>query len=237
MGRKLCSCCVATLLICGYLPVGTILLVPLETRFPPWKAEGAEPAGIIVLGGGVDPVLSAAHGSPVLDAAGARIVIAASLARQYPRARLVYAGGNADLLQQEPKEADVAVAAFASLGIARDRLQIERKSRNTEENVGFSKALADPKPGELWLLVTSAFHMPRAIGIFRKFGFAVQPYPVDWKTRGWSDVLTIQSDFLRGLSLTNIAVHEWIGLLAYRLTGKIYELFPAPDPANAGGRQ
>jgi uncharacterized SAM-binding protein YcdF (DUF218 family) len=237
IGRKLGSWCVATLLICGYLPIGALLLVPLETRFLPWKAEEGEPAGIIVLGGGVDPVLSAAHGNPVLDAAGARIVIAAALARQYPRARVVYAGGNGDLLQQEAKEADVAVAVFESLGVMRNRLQIERKSRNTEENVRFSKALADPKPGERWLLVTSAFHMPRSMGIFRKFGFAVQPYPVDWRTRGWSDVLTIQSDFLKGLSLTNIAVHEWIGLVAYRLTGKIDELFPSPSPTNAGGKE
>jgi uncharacterized SAM-binding protein YcdF (DUF218 family) len=227
IGRKLGSWCVAALLICGYLPIGALLLVPLETRFLPWKAEEGEPAGIIVLGGGVDPVLSAAHGSPVLDAAGARIVIAAALARQYPRARVVYAGGNGDLLQQEAKEADVAIQIFESLGIMDDRLQIERKSRNTEENVKFSKALADPKPGERWLLVTSAFHTPRSMGIFRKFGFVVQPYPVDWKTRGWPDVLTIQSDFLKGLSLTNIAVHEWIGLVAYRLTGKTDELFPS----------
>jgi uncharacterized SAM-binding protein YcdF (DUF218 family) len=186
IGRKLVACCVVALLVCGYLPIGTLLLVPLETRFSPWKAEDGEPAGIIVLGGGVDPVLSAAHG---IDSAAARIVVAAALARQYPRARVVYAGGNADLLQQEAKEADVAAAIFESLGIARERLQIERQSRNTEENVRFSKALADPKPGERWLLVTSAFHMPRSIGIFRKVGFLVQPYPVDWKTLGWPDLL------------------------------------------------
>ena len=230
MGQKLGSWCVATLLICGYLPIGTLLLVPLETRFSPWKAEDGQPAGIIVLGGGVDPVLSAAHGAPVLDSAGARIVIAAALARRYPRARVVYAGGSGDLLHQDAKEADVALAIFEGSGVGRDRVQIEDQSRNTEENVRFSMALADPKAGERWLLVTSAFHMPRSMGIFRKFGFAVQPYPVDWRTRGWSDVLTIQSDFLKGLSLTNIAVHEWIGLVAYRLTGKIDELFPSPSP-------
>jgi uncharacterized SAM-binding protein YcdF (DUF218 family) len=227
-GRKLLAGCVAALLLCGYVPIGRLLLVPLETRFPPWNAGGGEPAGIIVLGGGIDPVLSAAHGTPVIDSAGARILAAAALARRYPRARLVYAGGNPDLLQQHASEADAAAAVFETLGIARDRVQIERQSRNTEENVRFSKSLADPKPGELWLLVTSAFHMPRSMGIFRKAGFVVQPYPVDWKTIGWSDVLTFE-DYLRGLELTNIAVHEWIGLAAYRLTGKTSELLPSPE--------
>jgi len=235
VGRKLLAFSVAALLVCGYLPIGKLLIVPLETRFSPWRAEDGEPAGIIVLGGGVDPVLSTAHGTPVIDSSGARIVVAAALARRYPRTRLVYAGGNSDLLQQQAKEADVASAMFESLGIGRERLQIEKQSRNTEENVRFSKVLVDPKPGETWLLVTSAFHMPRSIGIFRKNGFLVQPYPVDWKTRGRSDKFTIQSNFLSGLELTNIAVHEWIGLLAYRLTGKIDELFPSSDPANSVG--
>ena len=105
----------------------TLLLVPLETRFSP------EPAGLIVLGGGIDPALSAAHGTPVFDSAGARIVVAAALAHQYPNARLVYAGGNANLIHNEAREADATAAVFESLGIARDRLQIERQSRNTQE--------------------------------------------------------------------------------------------------------
>jgi uncharacterized SAM-binding protein YcdF (DUF218 family) len=231
LGQKLLACCVAALLICGYLPIGILLLVPLETRFSPWKAEDGEPAGLIVLGGGIDPIFSAAYGIPVFDSAGARIVVAAALARQYPRARLVYAGGGSELIQKESREADAAAAVFESLGIARDRLQTERQSRNTDENVRFSRAIADPKPGERWLLVTSAFHMPRSIGLFRKAGFAVEPYPVDWKTLGWSDAFSLQGDFLRGLSLTNLAVREWLGLLAYRLTGRIDQLFPAPYPA------
>jgi uncharacterized SAM-binding protein YcdF (DUF218 family) len=178
VGRKLLVFSVAALLVCGYLPIGKLLIVPLETRFSPWRAENGEPAGIIVLGGGVDPVLSVARGTRIIDSSGARIVVAAALARRYPRTRLVYAGGNSDLLQQQAKEADVAAAIFESLGIGQ-RLQIEKQSRNTEENVRFSKLLADPKPSETWLLVTSAFNMPRSIGIFRKAGFLVQPYPVD----------------------------------------------------------
>jgi uncharacterized SAM-binding protein YcdF (DUF218 family) len=231
LGQKLLASCVAALLICGYLPIGNLLLVPLETRFSPWKAEDGAPTGLIVLGGGIDPVLSAAHGTPAFDSAGARIVVAAALAHQYPRARVVYTGGSANLIRNEAREADAAAAVFESLGIARNRVQIERQSRNTQENVEFSKAIADPKPGERWLLVTSAFHMPRSIGLFRKAGFAVEPYPVDWRTFGWSDAFALQNDFLNGLSLTNLAVREWLGLIAYRLTGRIDQLFPSPTKA------
>ena len=234
LGQKLLAGCVSALLICGYLPIGNLLLVPLETRFPPWKPADGDPAGLIVLGGGIDPALSAAHGTPAIDSAGARIVVAAALTHQYPNARVVYTGGSANLIHNEAREADAAAAVFESLGIARDRVQIERQSRNTQENVEFSKAIADPKPGERWLLVTSAFHMPRSIGLFRKAGFAVAPYPVDWKTLGWSDAFSLQADFLGGLSLTNLAVREWLGLIAYRLTGRIDQLFPSPTNAGKG---
>jgi uncharacterized SAM-binding protein YcdF (DUF218 family) len=229
LGRRLLAGAMIALLICGYLPIGKPLLLPLETRFPPWIAADEEPAGIIVLGGGIDPEMSAAHSSPALTAAGVRIVVAAALARQYPQARMVYAGGSANLINNEATEAEAAATVLESLGLTSDRLRIERQSRNTQENVDFAKAIANPQPGERWLLVTSAFHMPRSIGLFRKAGFSVQPYPVDWKTRGWSDALTPNEDFLSGLVLTNLAVHEWLGLVAYRLTGRISELFPAPD--------
>jgi uncharacterized SAM-binding protein YcdF (DUF218 family) len=230
LGRRLLAGAMAALLIGGFLPLGKLLLIPLETRFGSWNPADGEPAGIIVLGGGIDPVMSQAHGSPSLSAAGTRIVVAAALARQYSRARVVYAGGSANLINNEAAEADAAATVLESLGLAPDRLQIERASRNTQENVDFAKKVADPKPGEQqWLLVTSAFHMPRSIGLFRKAGFSVQPYPVDWKTRGWSDALVPDGDFLNGLGLTNLAVHEWLGLSAYRLTGRTNEFFPAPD--------
>ena len=141
----------------------------------------------------------------------------------------MYAGGNSNLINHEMSEADAAASVLQSLGVESNRLRIERKSRNTQENVQFAKSIADPQPQERWLLVTSASHMPRSIGIFRKAGFSVLPYPVDWKTRGWSDALVPEDDFLNGLELTDLALHEWLGLLAYRLTGRIGELFPAPD--------
>ena len=229
VGRKLVVACVASFVICGFSPFGNILLVPLETRFPSRNAGNGEPNGIVVLGGVIDPDLSAARGVPVFGSGADRIVAAASLARLYPKARIVYSGGNPNVSQgDDANEADYAASVFQSLGISRNRLLLERLSRNTEENAEFSKALATPKSDERWLLLTSAYHMPRAVGAFRKVGFAVEPYPVDWKTRGPSDIFTIPDRFLARVQITDIAVREWIGLVAYRMAGKTNEFFPSP---------
>ena len=155
MGGWLLACCVAALLICGISPLGALMLLPLETRFSPWNPDTGDPAGIIVLGGGLDPELTAARGTPATG--GARIVVAAELAYRYPKARLVYVGGNASLRAVNLSEADAAEGIFKNLGIREDRVQLERHSRTTDENVRFSVQLVDPKPGERWLLVTSAF--------------------------------------------------------------------------------
>jgi uncharacterized SAM-binding protein YcdF (DUF218 family) len=140
----------------------------------------------------------------------------------------VFSGGSANLLANDAREADYAGAIFESLGIAKSRLIMERRSRNTQENAEFSKALVAPKDGERWLLVTSAFHMPRSIGLFRKAGFAVEPYPVDWRVGGREDFFSFADIGVDGLSRMDVAVREWIGLVAYRLSGKIDELLPGP---------
>jgi uncharacterized SAM-binding protein YcdF (DUF218 family) len=227
-GGWLLAGCVSALLLCGFLPIGVLMLLPLETRFSRWDAHTGDPAGIIVLGGGVDPEMTTARGTPAINSSGVRIVVAAELAHRYPKARLVYVGGNSSLRSANFSEADVAEGIFKNLGIREDRLQLERKSRNTDENVRFAMGLVNPKPCERWLLVTSASHIPRSIGLFRKAGFSVEPYPVDWGTSGWSDIYKFQADPISGLVLTDRAAHEWLGLIAYRLTGKIDELFPSP---------
>ena len=227
-GRRLATLGVVLLLIAGLTPLGNILIYPLEQRFPPWDAARGAPAGIVVLGGAISPDVSAAHGTPALTEAAERLTAVAELARQYPAARIVYSGGNARLLLVRGNEAEYALALFESFGIARERLTPEDKSHNTVENALFSKALADPKPGERWLLVTSAYHMPRAIGIFRRAGFAVDAYPVDWRTRGRVDLVMPFDSLTGGLRRTDTAVREWVGLAAYRITGQSSALFPAP---------
>ena len=228
LGRKLVIASVVLLAICGFSPLGKWLLYPLESRFPPWDAARGAPDGIVVLGGSIDPDLSVAHGVAVVRSAADRVIAAAALARRYPKAHIIFTGGSANLMSGDAREADYATALFESLGVSRERLTMERRSRNTQENAEFTKAMAAPKSGERWLLVTSAYHMPRSVGLFRKAGFAVEPYPVDWHTGGAADLLTFSKLAVEGLERTDTAVREWMGLAAYRATGKIDELLPGP---------
>jgi uncharacterized SAM-binding protein YcdF (DUF218 family) len=228
LGRKLLATSAVLLALCGFSPVGKLLILPLEQRFPPWDPSRGAPDGIVVLGGGIEPDLSAAHGRPILDHSGDRLIAAAELARQYPNARIVYSGGNANLVGDDSaKEADYALSMLESLGVAKARLTAERLSRNTVENAEFVKTVANPKEGERWLLVTSAFHMPRSIGLFRRAGFKVEAYPVDWRASP-SQALSFSSVAMNGLERTEVAMREWIGLAAYRLTGKTDDFLPGP---------
>jgi uncharacterized SAM-binding protein YcdF (DUF218 family) len=159
-----------------------------------------------------------------------RIITAAALALRYPNARVVFSGGSANVISNDAREADFAGAVFESLGVAKSRLVMERASRNTVENAQFSKALVVPKDGERWLLVTSAFHMPRSVALFRKAGFPVEPYPVDWRVGARGDLLSFTNSATDGLGRTDLGVREWVGLIVYWATGRIDEVFPGPAP-------
>lgn len=216
------------LAIAGLSPLGNVLMLPLEQRFPPWDPSHGAPTGIVVLGGAISPDVSGARGVVALDEAAERITVAVELARRYPDARIVFSGGNSNLIENGPVEAALAVREFEALGIPHDRITAEEQSRNTVENAVFSRLIADPKPGERWLLVTSAYHMPRAVAVFRAAGFPVEAYPVDWRTRGPIDTLQPFGSLAAGLERTDVAVREWVGLVVYRITGKTRELFPGP---------
>jgi uncharacterized SAM-binding protein YcdF (DUF218 family) len=216
------------LAVAGLSPLGNVLILPLEQRFQPWDPSRGPPDGIVVLGGGIAPAISAARDAVALNEAGERITAAVELARAYPNARIVFSGGSNALFFDQPTEAPFAVREFEALGIPHERVTAEEQSRNTIENAVFSRLVAQPKPGERWLLVTSAYHMPRAIAAFRAAGFPVEAYPVDWRTRGWVDATEPFGSLSEGLRQTDTAVREWVGLVAYRLTGRTAELFPAP---------
>ncbi|RUX98833.1 YdcF family protein, partial [Mesorhizobium sp. M7A.F.Ca.US.005.03.2.1] len=125
-------------------------------------------------------------------------------------------------------EGDAATAPrlLTALGVAADRMILENKSRNTYENAVFTKELVTPKPGETWLLVTSAFHMPRAKALFDKAGFATVPWPVDYRTSGREGVGLFRDNPADSLQATTMAIREWIGLFAYWLSGRIDQPFP-----------
>lgn len=228
-GVRLVVASVILLLIAGLLPVGSWLTYRLENRFPLWE-QGAAPGpvtGIVVLGGALSPALSRQTGMPAVNADAGRVVALARLARAYPEARIVYAGGDASLLANKRPETDVVGRLLDDFGIARARVELESRSRNTAENAAFARDIAQPKPGERWLLVTSAYHMPRAIGCFRAAGFAVEAYPTAYQVER---SLRLLPGFGVGTNLARFdrAVNEWVGLAAYWMTGRTSALFPAP---------
>jgi uncharacterized SAM-binding protein YcdF (DUF218 family) len=224
------------LVLVAVLPIGAALNYALESRFPPWDPARGAPDGIVVLGGAIDPVLSRKHGTTQIIDSGERIIAIAKLARQYPNARIVYSGGDGSLFGTAGSEADYLYPMLDSLGVPRERVLLEGRSRNTYENAEFSKVLIKPKADERWLLVTSAWHMPRAVGCFSRVGFPVEAYPVDWHSSGelrWS----FPRRFGASLSGLDAAVHEWVGLLAYWVSGKTSALLPGPVPARERGHR
>ena len=214
----------------GIGPLGYALVRPLEDRFPRPPEAMVAPIGIIVLGGGMNELLYKDRGAFVLGSDGSRMTDAIILSRRFPEAKVIFTGGSNSLINEEGiTEADAARAFFIAMGLAPERLIFEDRSRNTDENARFTKELVQPKAGETFVLVTSAVHMPRSVGLFRKAGFHVVPYPSDYLTRGTSeDFWRVSTTAAGGLSRFDRAAREWVGLFAYWLTGRTDVLLPGP---------
>jgi uncharacterized SAM-binding protein YcdF (DUF218 family) len=205
---------VLAFLIVGVLPIGAWLLLPLENRFPALAEPPDQVDGIIVLGGAVDLDVARSRGMAAFHGEAEREIKMVELARQYPHARLIYTGSS----NWPP---------FVRRHGLAERVVFEDRARNTYENAAFSKQLASPQPGERWLLVTSAAHMPRSVGVFRQVGWPVIPWPVDYRTTGAVEILVVP-DVARRWNEFDQALKAWIGLAAYWLTGRSSALFPAP---------
>ncbi len=214
-----------TLVILALFPIGTLLLRPLENRFPePHLPDYVD--GIIVLGGGQNMKVTQTRGHMTFNGSGERMIEAVALSRRFPEARIVFTGGNG---RSGLTEADVARMTFEELGLGPERVMFEDRAANTYDNAVLTFDTLNPKPGEVWLLVTSAWHMPRSVGVFRKAGWEMIPYPVDYRTAPeGTGLFGVGLDGnLRGVTL---ALHEYLGLAAYRLMDRTDVLFPAPEP-------
>lgn len=203
-------------------PVQDLLLSPLEDRYPVPAISG-DVAGIIVLGGAELAVQSARRDQVQLNAGAERLTAAMSLARTHPAAKVIFTGGNSTL-HGGAAGAEVAARLFAELGLPPDRLVLDSASRNTAENATLTRALAQPTPGQVWILVTSAFHMPRSVAAFCAAGWTgIIPYPVDYRSPG--DGMGWQ--FTENAAELTTVWREWIGLAAYHLTGRATP--PSPE--------
>ena len=205
---------VLAFLLIGLLPVGQWLLLPLENRFRALAEPPDEVDGIVVLGGAVDLSVAESRGMVAFHGNAERDITMVELARRYPDARLIYTGTS----NWPP---------FVRRHGLAERVVFEDQARNTYENAVYSKQLASPAPGERWLLVTSASHMPRSVGVFRQVSWPVIPYPVDYETEGEVEIL-VRPDVARRWNEFDRAVKAWIGLLAYWLSGRSSAPFPAP---------
>ncbi|WP_298820343.1 YdcF family protein [uncultured Roseibium sp.] len=216
------------LVICGFSPAANWLIQPLEDRFPrPADISGFD--GIIVLGGAVDTVVTGVRGDTALTMSAERITITARLARMLPEAIVVHTGGQGVIISSQATEAEGAGRLFADFGISPERVVLEDESRNTWENATLSKEIVDPQPGQRWLLVTSAYHMPRSMGVFEKAGWTgLTAYPVDYRTRGEVDRGLGFDGASKGLRRFDIAFREWLGLAIYWVIGRSTEFFPQP---------
>jgi uncharacterized SAM-binding protein YcdF (DUF218 family) len=227
-GRTLALVSAIALALIVFSPASALLIRPLEDRFPQKSEIMSPPNGIIVLGGAVDEQISRARDQVTLNEAATRMTEGAALALLYPQARLVFSGGSSALIDNSARESNFARRLWRELGVPERRMLFEDRSRNTFENALFTRELVRPHKGEKWLLVTSAYHMPRAIGVFRALRMDPEAFPVDYRTAGDATDFRSPADGADAIVNFETATREWIGLLVYRLTGKTRVLFPGP---------
>jgi uncharacterized SAM-binding protein YcdF (DUF218 family) len=209
-----------------FTSLGILVASPLENRFPVVETLPDHVTGLIVLGGALEAGATAqARGQVLLNDSAERMTEAVALARRRPAARIAFTGFSGALAPEGWSEAEMARRFFSAMGVDPQRVVYEDKSRNTAENAAFLERAIRPGPAETWLLITSAAHMPRAVGCFRKVGWTVTPFPVDFTGPPGAGLRLITGG---GLDDLGHALHEWIGLLAYRLTGRTDTLFPGP---------
>ncbi|MFN0044582.1 MAG: YdcF family protein [Alphaproteobacteria bacterium] len=215
------------ILALALLPLPQLLIQPLEQRFARPDPLPARVDGIVLLGGAQVPSMTREYGTPALNGAANTVTSFMWLARRFPEAKLIFAGGSGDILDPKASEAETLRLFFEQQGFDASRVVLEGKSRNTHENVAFAKELARPKPGEVWLLITQAMHVPRSVGVFRQAGWEVVPYPEVYRY-GRRVEFGIHPHIGHSLALFGAGLREWLGLAAYAATGRSAAFFPAP---------
>jgi len=220
-GRGLVTSALLILLLQGWEPLPDALLRRLETTYPVIKSGTPLQAftGVVVLGGALEPsYVLKGNEQPALNSAAERMTMPVSLQRQFPHLSLLFTGGDGELFAEGLSEAERAKIFFDSLGVSPQKVIYESKSRTTFENAALSARLQGVDPSKPWLLLTSAYHMPRSMASFKKVGWNVTPYPVDFQSGEATPWL--QYSIAQGARKWKLALHETFGLWAYQLSGK-----------------
>jgi uncharacterized SAM-binding protein YcdF (DUF218 family) len=218
-GRALCWTALLALVLGSWTSGPEALLRQLESRYPAPTASSLQSyVGIVVLGGALSgPELWEAHGLVGLNEQAERMTEAVALMRLHPQLRLLFTGGNASISGEGSSEAHRAKVFFDAMGVDPTRVTYESASRNTYENALLTASMPGVDKTQRWLLLTSAFHLPRAMGVFTHAGWNVTPWPVDFRTTphdSWFEFSLYQ-----GPRLWELALHEWLGFAAYRMAG------------------
>jgi uncharacterized SAM-binding protein YcdF (DUF218 family) len=216
LGRWLAIATALLFVVFGMLPTGDWLAQRLEDQYPRPAALPGHIDGILDLGGGLGTDILAERHAPATALSEARLVSTFELARRYPSARVVFSGG-----WGRYADAVAAQYVFGQMGLDPTRLTLETRSRDTFENLLFTQRLVQPRRHETWVLATSAIQMPRAMLVARRLGWPMIPWPTDYLTRPAPRVrpLTDYLDVAGNLMRADAALHEELGLMAYRLRG------------------
>lgn len=229
LGKGVITGAAGVSLVVFFVPLGDYLMRPLEDRFPTLRELPERVDGVVVLGGSHKAGIAQARRQPQLNASAERSTTLLMLARRFPEARLIISAGRGGLDPDEVRESVSARMFYAEMGLDPVRVTVVDGARNTIEAASQMKDVTELTHGGAWLLVTSAYHMPRSMGVFRGLGWDVTPYPVDYSTGPPPNWLSFE--FAERLWLLRRAVREWFGLSAYYLMGRTDAWFPAPaDP-------
>lgn len=213
------------MLVFSIYPIGDFALTPLEKRFSRPEQLPTNIDGIIILGGSIKQQQSAAWGTLEANSSNERITKGAALARAYPNAKVIFTGGSGLVRKTSLNESEIAELMLLEQGVKRQRIILEDKSRNTYQNAVLSKQVLNNNIDGNWILVTSAFHMPRSVAVFRSIGWDTIPFPVDYKSLPPQN-RSLNFNYKENMGNFAYALHEWLGLIAYYYTGKSAELFP-----------
>jgi uncharacterized SAM-binding protein YcdF (DUF218 family) len=204
----------------GYSPLSNFLLSKIEDYIQPSKYPIQQLTGVVVLGGSFEKGLESKERNEVfINSSAERLTKTLEIYKKNPGILILFSGFSNAIKPQGWSESDMAKKFFLDQGVRIDNLIFENQSRNTFENIKYSKDIIANYKGT-WGLVTSAHQMPRSFFAFKKQGLILEPINVDYKT-GTNRMFWINFDISSGLSNWRIVLHELIGISYYKLTNKI----------------
>lgn len=216
--RKLATCfgiaAAALLYLLSIEPVRDLIILPLENRYPPLPKDILlKNEHLVILGGGIIPRSPETGGASLSPGACKRTVYGGILARRYDL-DILTTGGIVLSKKIETPEAAAAEKLLIATGLSPDRITAETRSTNTWENALYAR---EKTGAGMIVLVTSAYHMPRAFKSFEAAGFCVIPAPTDYRgNRHGYGLLSFLPDS-SVFEESSLGIHEYLGLLYYTL--------------------